>query len=305
MDPALLLEQVLNGLQLGVTLFLLAAGLTLVFGIMDVINLAHGSFYMVGAYLTAWLTRESGSFALGLAGAVALTALLGLLVERLAVRRLYARDHLDQVLGTFGLLLLLDELVRLAFGPQPIFLDPPAALSGQVAILGVPYPAFRLAVLGTGVTAALGLWWLIARTRVGMWIRAGASNREMLGALGVDVGRLFALVFALGIALAALAGGMAGPLYAVRLGMGEDVLILTFVVIVVGGIGSVRGAFAGALIVGLVDTLGRAFLPGLLGAALERSAADALGASLATVAIYLLMAVVLAVRPRGLFPARA
>lgn len=305
MDPALLLEQILNGLQLGVALFLLAAGLTLVFGIMDVINLAHGSFYMVGAYLTAWLTRESGSFALGLAGAVALTALLGLLVERLAVRRLYARDHLDQVLGTFGLLLLLDELVRLAFGPQPIFLDPPAALSGQVGILGVPYPAFRLAVLGTGVAAALGLWWLIARTRVGMRIRAGASNREMLGALGVDVGRLFALVFALGIGLAALAGGMAGPLYGVRLGMGEDILILTFVVIVVGGIGSVRGAFAGALIVGLVDTLGRAFLPGLLGAALERSAADALGASLATVAIYLLMAVVLAVRPRGLFPARA
>lgn len=305
MDPALLLEQALNGLQLGVTLFLLAAGLTLVFGIMDVINLAHGSFYMVGAYLTAWLTRESGSFALGLAGAVALTALLGLLVERLAVSRLYARDHLDQVLGTFGLLILLDELVRLAFGPQPIFLDPPAALSGQVSIMGVPYPAFRLAVLGTGAAAALFLWWLIARTRVGMWIRAGASNREMLGALGVDVGRLFALVFALGIGLAALAGGMAGPLYAVRLGMGEDILILTFVVIVVGGIGSVRGAFAGALIVGLVDTLGRAFLPGLLGAALERSAADALGASLATVAIYLLMAVVLALRPRGLFPARA
>lgn len=304
MGPALLLEQALNGLQLGVTLFLLAAGLTLVFGIMDVINLAHGSFYMVGAYLTAWLARETGSFVVGLAGAVVLTALLGLLVERLAVRRLYARDHLDQVLGTFGLLLLLDELVRLAFGPQPIFLDPPAALSGQVVILGVPYPAFRLAVLGTGVAAALGLWWLIARTRVGMWIRAGASNREMLGALGVDVGRLFALVFALGVGLAALAGGMAGPLYAVRLGMGEDILILTFVVIVVGGIGSVRGAFAGAVVVGLVDTLGRAFLPGLLGSALERSAADALGASLATVAIYVLMAGVLALRPRGLFPAR-
>jgi branched-chain amino acid transport system permease protein len=305
LDPLLLLQQLLNSLQLGVTLFLMAAGLTLVFGIMDVINLAHGSFYMVGAYLTAWLTRETGNFAAGLAGAVALTALLGLVVERLAVSRLYARDHLDQVLGTFGLLLLLDELVRILFGPQPIFLDPPAILSGQVVILGVPYPAFRLAILATGLVTALGLWWLITRTRTGMRIRAGASNAEMLSALGVDVGRLFALVFALGVALAALAGAMAGPVYAVRLGMGEDILILTFVVIVVGGIGSIRGAFVGALIVGLVDTLGRAFLPGLFGLVLERSTADALGASLATVAIYLLMALILAIRPRGLLPVRA
>ena len=302
---ALLLEQTLNGLQLGVTLFLMAAGLTLVFGVMDVVNLAHGAFYMVGAYLTAWLARLTGSFALALLGAVGLTALLGLLVERLAVSRLYARDHLAHVLGTFGLLLLLDELVSLAFGPRPIFLDPPAALAGQITLLGTPYPAFRLAVLAAGLAAALFLWWLITRTRVGMWIRAGATNREMLGALGVDVRLLFALVFALGCGLAALAGGMAGPLYGVRLGMGEDVLILTFVVIVVGGIGSVRGALAGALVVGLVDTLGRAFLPGLLGALLERSEADALGASLATVAIYVLMAAILAVRPRGLFPAGA
>jgi branched-chain amino acid transport system permease protein len=260
---------------------------------------------MVGAYLTAWLTRETGSFAAGLAGAVALTALLGLVVERLAVRQLYARDHLDQVLGTFGLLLLLDELVRILFGPQPIFLDPPVILSGQVVILGVPYPAFRLAILATGLVTALGLWWLITRTRTGMRIRAGASNPEMLSALGVDVSRLFALVFTLGVALAALAGAMAGPVYAVRLGMGEDILILTFVVIVVGGIGSIRGAFVGALIVGLVDTLGRAFLPGLFGLVLERPTADALGASLATVAIYLLMALILAIRPRGLLPVRA
>ena len=305
MDPLLLFQQLLNGLQLGITLFLMAAGLTLVFGIMDVINLAHGSFYMVGAYLTAWLTRETGSFAAGLAGAVALTALLGLVVERLAVSRLYTRDHLDQVLGTFGLLLVLDELVRLLFGPQPIFLDPPAALAGQVLILGVPYPAFRLAILAAGLVTALGLWWLITRTRIGMRIRAGASNPEMLSALGVDVGRLFALVFALGVALAALAGAMAGPVYAVRLGMGEDILILTFVVIVVGGIGSIRGALAGALLVGLVDTLGRAFLPGLFGLLLERTTADALGASLASVAIYVLMALVLAIRPQGLLPVRA
>lgn len=302
---ALLLEQALNGLQLGVTLFLMAAGLTLVFGVMDVVNLAHGAFFMVGAYLTAWLARETGNFALALLGAVALTAALGLLVERLAVSRLYARDHLAHVLGTFGLLLLIDELVRLAFGPRPIFLDPPAWLAGQVSLLGTPYPAFRLAVLAVGLGAALFLWWLITRTRVGMWIRAGATHREMLSALGVDVRLLFALVFALGCGLAALAGGMAGPLYGVRLGMGEDVLILTFVVIVVGGIGSVRGALAGSLLIGFVDTLGRAFLPGILGGLMERSAADALGASLATVATYVLMAAVLAVRPRGLFPAGA
>lgn len=302
---ALLLEQALNGLQLGVTLFLMAAGLTLVFGVMDVVNLAHGAFFMVGAYLTAWLARETGNFALALLGAVGLTALLGLLVERLAVSRLYARDHLAHVLGTFGLLLLLDELVRLAFGPRPIFLDPPAWLAGQVSLLGTPYPAFRLAVLAVGLGAALFLWWLITRTRVGMWIRAGATHREMLSALGVDVRLLFALVFALGCGLAALAGGMAGPLYGVRLGMGEDVLILTFVVIVVGGIGSVRGALAGSLLIGFVDTLGRAFLPGILGGLMERSAADALGASVATVATYVLMAAVLAVRPRGLFPAGA
>jgi branched-chain amino acid transport system permease protein len=294
-DALLLLQQTLNGLQLGVMLFLLAAGLTLVFGIMDLINLAHGSLYMVGAFLTAWLAGQTGSFLLALSLAVPLTALLGLAVERTALRRLYARDHLYQVLATFGLVLFFNDAVRLLFSPVPIFLDPPTALRGQVELFGAPYPAFRLAIIGVGLGVAAFLWWLIGRTRVGMWVRAGASNREMLTALGVDVRLLFTLVFALAAGLAALAGAMAGPIFAVRVGMGEEILILTFVVIVVGGVGSIRGAFVGALVVGLVDTFGRAFLPTLLGAAA--------GASLASMGIYIVMALALAFRPKGLLPA--
>jgi branched-chain amino acid transport system permease protein len=296
-DGLLLLQQTLNALQLGVMLFLLAAGLTLVFGIMDLINLAHGSFYMVGAFLTAWLAGQTGSFLLALSLAVPLTALVGLAVERVALRGLYARDHLYQVLATFGLILFFNDAVRLLFGPVPIFLDPPAALRGQVELFGAPYPAFRLAIIGVGLGVALFLWWLIGRTRIGMWVRAGASNREMLTALGVDVRLLFTLVFALAAGLAALAGAMAGPILAVRVGMGEDILILAFVVVVLGGVGSIRGAFVGALVVGLVDTFGRAFLPSLLG--------DAAGASLASMGIYVVMALVLAFRPKGLLPAVA
>ncbi len=292
----LVLQQLLNGLQLGVLLFLIAAGLTLVFGIMDLINLAHGSLYMAGAFLAAWIARGTGSFLLAVLLAVPLTALLGLALERLALGRLLGRDHLAQVLATFGLILFFNDAARLLFGPVPIFLDPPAALAGQVELLGAPYPAYRLAIIAVGLAVALGLWWLIGRTRVGMWVRAGASNREMLEALGVDVRRLFALVLALAAGLAGLAGAMAGPILAVRVGMGEDILILAFVVIVVGGVGSIRGAFAGAMLVGLVDTFGRAFLPALLGGA---------GASLASMAIYLVMALVLAFRPRGLLPAAA
>ena len=296
-DGLLLLQQTLNGLQLGVLLFLLAAGLTLVFGIMDLINLAHGSLYMVGAFLTAWLAGQTGSFLAGLALAVPLTALLGLALERAALRGLYARDHLYQVLATFGLVLFFNDAVRLLFGPVPIFLDPPEALRGQVELFGAPYPAFRLAIIGAGLAVALFLWWLIGRTRVGMWVRAGASNREMLAALGVDVRLLFTLVFALAAGLVALAGAMAGPILAVRVGMGEDILILAFVVVVLGGVGSIRGALLGALLVGLVDTFARAFLPSLLG--------DAAGASLASMGIYIVMALVLAFRPKGLLPAVA
>jgi branched-chain amino acid transport system permease protein len=295
-DGLLVLQQALNGLQLGVMLFLMAAGLTLVFGIMDLINLAHGSFYMLGAYLAAWLTGALGAFVPALAVAMLLTALIGVVVELTTLRRLYGRDHLYQVLATFGLILFFNELISLTFGAQPIFAAIPPALAGQVELLGAPYPAFRLAVIGVGALTALFLWWLIGRTRLGMLIRASADNREIAAALGVNVAWLYTAVFALGAALAALAGAMAGPILAVRIGMGEDILILTFVVIVVGGIGSIRGALVGALLIGLVDTIGRAFLPALLGAA---------GSSLASMSIYIVMALVLAFRPRGLLPTPA
>jgi branched-chain amino acid transport system permease protein len=223
-------------------------------------------------------------------------------VEAVALRTLYRRDHLDQVLATFGLILFFNELIRILFGPVPIFLNPPAALAGTVNLWGLTYPAFRLAILGTGLVVAVGLWLLIARTRVGMLIRAGATNREMVMALGVDVRLLFGLVFALGCGLAGLAGAMAGPVLAVQVGMGEQILILTFVVIVIGGIGSIRGAFAGALLVGVVDTLGRALLPASFRLVMDAASANAAGAAAASMAIYILMALVLAVRPKGLFP---
>ena len=300
----LVLEQVLNGLQLGVTLFLLAAGLTLVLGIMNLVNLAHGSLYMVGAFVAATVARETGSFLLGLLAALPATALVGMAVEVVALRRLYDRDHLDQVLATFGLILFFNELTRIVWGPRALFLDVPTWLSGSVEIIpGVPYPAYRLAIILVGLTVALSLYLLNAKTRLGMLIRAGASNREMVGALGVNIRVLYTLVFGLGAMLAALAGAMAGPIYAVEVGMGESILILTFVVIVIGGLGSTRGAFVGALLVGLADTLGRAFLPVLLKLFMPPATADGVGASLASMAIYIMMAAILIWRPRGLFPA--
>ena len=304
MDPLLILEQCLNGLQLGVMLFLMAAGLTLVFGIMDLINLAHGSFYMIGAFLTAALVPVFDSFLMALLIAVPATALIGLAVETTALRTLYRRDHLDQVLATFGLILFFNELVRIIWGPVPVFLGPPAFLAGTVEIIpGAPYPAFRLAIIVVGIAVAALLWALITKTRTGMRIRAGAANREIATALGVDIGRLFGLIFALGAGLAGLAGAMAGPILAVQVGMGEEILILTFVVIVIGGIGSVRGALVGAVLVGLVDTLGRAFLPDLLSLLFDASTAGGAGGAVASMAIYIVMALVLAIRPRGLFPA--
>lgn len=302
----LLLEQLLNGLQLGVMLFLMSAGLTLVFGIMNLINLAHGSFYMTGAYLAATVVASSGSFMLGLLAALVGPWLVGAVVELLVMRRLYLRDHLYQVLATFGLILFFNGLTRAIWGRQPLFLDVPEALAGTVEIVpGAAYPAYRLAVIAVGVVVGLGLWVLISRTRLGMQIRAGASNREMAGALGIDIRLLYTLVFGLGAMLAGLAGAMAGPILAVETGMGENILILVFAVIVIGGIGSVRGALVGALLIGLVDTLGRAYLPTLLRVLLPPFEADAVGASLASMAIYLVMALVLFWRPRGLFPAHA
>ena len=290
----LFVEQVLNGLQLGVTLFLMAAGLTLVFGIMNLVSLAHGSLYMVGAYLGATLVPVTGSFLIAAFGAVAGAALVGAVVEFLVVQRFYERDHLDQVVATFGLILFFNEMTKIIWGPAAILMDIPAALNFRVEILpGAPYPVYRLLVVAVGLAVAAFLWWLITRTRAGMLIRAGASNREMVGALGVDIALLYSFVFALGCALAALAGVMAGPIYAVEIGMGDNMLIKTFVVIVIGGIGSVRGALIAALLVGVVDTFGR-ILPVMF----------QWPAALAEMAIYILMAAVLIFRPSGLFPAR-
>jgi branched-chain amino acid transport system permease protein len=302
MDPSLVLVQGLNGLQLGVMLFLMAAGLTLVFGVMDLINLAHGSLYMLGAYLTASLSGWLDSFLLGLLLAVPLTALIGALLEVSVLRTLYARAHLDQVLATFGLILFFNELVKIVWGPSAVFLSPPAWLAGQVTILpGVTYPAIRLAIIAAGLAVALGLWLLIGKTRLGMQIRAGASNRDMASALGVDIERIFTVVFALGAGLAALAGGLAGSILAVQVGMGEQILILTFVVIVIGGLGSIKGALIGALLVGVADTMGRVLLPDLFALLFRPSVADGVGGAIGSMVIYLLMAGVLFYRPRGLF----
>ncbi len=302
----LLFEQFLNGLQFGITLFLLSAGLTLVFGIMQVINLAHGSFYMIGAYVGAAVTAATGSFLLGLLAALPAAGLFGMAVEWLVLRHLYQRDHLDQVLATFGLIMFCNELVRIIWGRQPLFMDVPPWLAGNVEIVdGLLYPVYRLAVIATGLAVALLLWFLFTRTRLGMQIRAGASNREMVAALGVDISLLYTLVFGLGALLAGLAGVMAGPILAVESGMGESILILTFVVIVIGGIGSIKGAVIGALLVGLVDTLGRAFLPVLFRLLFASATADAAAASLSSMAIYILMATVLIWRPRGLCPVQS
>lgn len=304
MTAALALEQLLNGIQLGFMLFLMAAGLTLVFGVMGLINLAHGSLYMVGAFACAVVAKLTGSFWLGLGASIAFAAAAGALMEVVVVRRLYARDHLDQVLATYALILMFSEGTRWLFGSFPLYLDIPPLLQGVVPLPGGgAFPVYRLAIIGVGALVALGLYGLITHTRLGMRIRAGESDREMIAALGVDIRTLYTLVFALGAALAGLAGAMVGAIQSVQVGMGEPVLILAFVVIIIGGIGSIKGAFIGALMVGIIDTLGRFLLPQIL--ALIVSAADAkpMGAALASMLIYLVMAIILAARPRGLFPA--
>ena len=301
----LFIEQALNGLQFGLMLFLLAAGLTLVFGIMDMINLAHGSLYMLGAFLAATLVKLTGSFVLGVLLSIPATALLGMALEITLLRTLYARDHLSQVLATFALILILNEVVRIVWGADAP-LEMPAALSGPVQLLpGMPYPAYRLVIIAVGIVVALLLWLAVAKTRVGMQVRAGASNREMALALGINVPRLFTFVFGAGAALCAVAGALLGPLIAVQVGMGENILIIAFVVIVIGGIGSIRGALVGSLMVGLVDTLGRTLLPHLFGLVLPPQFASAAGPAIASVMIYLVMAVILYFKPQGLFPARA
>jgi branched-chain amino acid transport system permease protein len=261
---------------------------------------------MVGAYVAATVMQQSGSFLLGLLAALPAAALVGMVVEALVLRRLYTRDHLDQVLATFGLILFFNELTRIIWGRQPLFMDVPEWLSGTVELIpGAPYPSYRIAVIAMGVLVALFLYLLFTRTRLGMQIRAGAANREMVAALGVNIKILYTLVFGLGAMLAGLAGVMAGPILAVESGMGESILILTFVVIVIGGIGSIRGALIAALLVGMVDTLGRAFLPGLFRLFLPLAQADGVAASLASMSVYILMAMILIWRPQGLFPAQS
>ena len=298
----LLAEQILNGLQLGVMLFLMSAGLTLVFGVMGLINLAHGSLYMTGAFAAAAVSAATGSFLLALAAALAAAAAAGALIEVAVIRRLYGRDHLDQVLATFALILVFSEGTRMLFGSFPLFLNTPPALSGPVTLPGgIVYPVYRLLLIGIGLAVAVALWLLVSRTRLGVRIRAGESDREMIAALGVDISKLYTVVFALGAALAGIAGALVGTLQSVQVGMGEPVLILAFVVIVIGGIGSIKGAFVGALLVGLTDTLGGFLLPDLFARAFGDPDAAMAGTVVASILIYVLMAVVLIFRPSGLF----
>ncbi len=304
MSALLLIEQILNGLQFGVMLFLMAAGLTLVFGVMGLINLAHGSLYMIGAFAAAVVAGATGSFLLALAAALSAAAAAGAIIEVAIIRRLYDRDHLDQVLATFALILIFSEGTRWVFGSFPLYLNVPDALSGPVTLPGgIAYPAYRLALIVIGLGVAAGLFWLISNTRLGVRIRAGENDREMIAALGVDISTLYTIVFALGAALAGLAGALVGAIQSVQVGMGEPVLILAFVVIVIGGIGSIKGALVGALLVGLTDTLGGFLLPQALRLVMDAASATSAGSAISSMLIYILMAAVLIWRPQGLYGA--
>jgi len=298
------IEQSLNGVQLGMLLFLLAAGLTLIFGIMDLVNLAHGSLYMIGAYFAATFAALTGSFIAGALLALIATLVVGMAVEVIAMRQLYGRDHLDHVLGTFGLILFFNELVRLIWGPAGMTLPLPSEMLAAVQVLpGVYYPLYRLVIIGSTLAVALLLYVLVMCTRIGMLIRAGASNREMVGALGINIKLLYTLVFGLGAVLAGFAGLMQAPILTVQIGMGENILILAFVVIIIGGIGSIRGAFVASMLVGLIDTVGRAFLPDIMRLFLSANAASTAAPAFSSMLIYMLTAGILVFRPEGLFPA--
>ena len=302
---ALLLVQTLNGLQLGVLLFLIAAGLTLVFGVMDFINLAHGVQYMLGAYLAVMFYDLTGSFLAALVLALLAALAFGLVLEFTVFRHLYGRDHLDQVIATFGIILFLNEGVKYVWGAAPLNLPIPELLSGNVVLMpGLLYPVWRIVIIASGLVVAGGLYLLVNHTRVGMLVRAGASNATMVSALGVNIRRLFMIVFGFGTMLAGFAGIMIAPILSVEPGMGDTILILAFVVIVIGGIGSIRGAFVAALLIGLVDTLGRSFAVDILRLVMAPSPARTVGPAIASMLIYLLMALVLYLRPAGLFPAR-
>lgn len=302
MSLMLLVEQMLNGLQFGVMLFLMAAGLTLVFGVMGLINLAHGSLYMVGAFAAAAVANATGSFALGLAASLCAAAAAGALVEVLVIRRLYDRDHLDQVLATFALILIFSEGTRWLFGSFPLYLNIPDYLKGAMSLPGgLQYPIYRFSIIVVGLLVAVGLYLLITKTRLGIQIRAGENDREMIAALGVDISKLYTLVFALGAALAGLAGALVGAVQSVQVGMGEPVLIMAFVVIVIGGIGSIKGALIAAILVGMTEKLGGMFLVAVLGLFTDVEQAQSIAAVFSSMLIYILMAAVLVVKPSGLY----
>lgn len=306
MDTALLITQILNGLQLGILLFLLASGLTLVFGIMDFVNLAHGSLYMIGAFFCGWITLYTGSYIWGLLLALPAMVVVGLIIEYGLVKFLYQRDHLDQVLATFGLILCFDTIVQIVFGTEGINVPLPDWLSGQVTLVGgIVFPTFRLLIIGSGLAVAAGLYLLVNHTRIGMLIRAGASNRTMVSALGVNIQLLFAMIFALGAVLAGFAGMLISPITEASIGMGNEIIILAFVVIIVGGIGSIKGAFIAAMVVGLIDTMGRSFLDDIFKLFMSSNAAETSAPAVSAMLIYILMAVILAFRPQGLFPPKA
>ncbi len=303
MDTGLLVTQLLNGLQLGVLLFLLASGLTLVFGIMDFVNLAHGAIYMLGAYIAAKLTLALGSFILAVALALPIVAVIGLILERFVARPLYRREHLDHMLATFGLLLVLDSLAQIVWGPDSVSVPLPLWLRGQVTLTsGIELPAYRVVIVASGLVIAAALYWLVNHTRIGMLIRAGASNRTMVSALGINIDLLFAGVFAVGAVLAGLGGMLIAPITDAAINMGNDIIITAFVVIIVGGVGSMKGAFVAAMLVGLIDTMGRSYLDGLLKLFMPLTAAETAAPALAAMLIYILMAAILALRPQGLFP---
>lgn len=305
MTITLLLEQIFNGIQSGVTLFLVAAGLTLILGIMDFVFLAHGAQVMIGAYAATAITAATGNFYLGILLAIPVTFLSGYVLEFLIIRHLYRRDHMEQVLATFGLILFFNELIRISFGPAALFSNLPSSLSGFVHILpDAPYPTYRIMVIAIGFAIAVGIHLLVSRTRIGAMVRAGANNPDMTAALGVNIRLLRRLIFSIGACLAGVAGMLLAPLTSVEPGMGEPLLILSLVVIIIGGIGSVRGAFIAALVIGLIDTMGRVLLPELLRSFMDQATADGAGPALASMMVYIVMALVLVFKPTGLFPPR-
>lgn len=303
MDYTLLLIQLLNGLQLGVLLFLVASGLSLVFGILDFVNLAHGSLYMLGAFICASLTYYFGNFILAVVISLPIIGFIGYLFERFLARYLYERDHLDHVLATFGAILVLDTTAHIIFGAAGMSVPLPEFLQGQIALSkNILIPSFRLVIIIVGLFAAAFLFYIVHKTRLGMLIRAGASNRVMVSALGVDIQMLFAIVFAIGAVMAGLAGMMIAPITEASLGMGSSIIITAFVVIIIGGIGSMKGAFFAALLIGFMDTLGRAYMDDIFGAFFSATTAETLAPALASMLIYVLMAIILFFRPQGLFP---